>query len=162
MKTKLYSSVSIPYSQCSYIHQKRAVGTRNHSQLSFNHRSVKFFEIPNLCNMGQKMLYAGLIIPHIVSAFYFPIPLFLSHHLRILIFFRNRKPQSFRRFLIDDDFQHFRILYGSILCFDFPVKHIRRHVSCLYTRLVEIYGERAERAVFRHAVRTYEYGNLSP
>lgn len=60
-----------------FIHSsKRAVGTRNHSQLSFNHRSVKFFEIPNLCNMGQKMLYAGLIIPHIVSAFYFPIPLF--------------------------------------------------------------------------------------
>ena len=33
-------------------------------------------------------------------------------------------------------------------------------MSCLYTGLVEIYGERAERAVFRHAVRTYEYGNL--
>ena len=26
--------------------------------------------------------------------------------------------------------------------------------------LVEIYGERTERTVFRHAVRTYEYGNL--
>ena len=54
------------------VHQKRAVGMRNHSQLSFNHRSVKFFEIPNLCDMGQKMLYAGLITLHISSAFYFP------------------------------------------------------------------------------------------
>lgn len=61
----------------SYIHQKRAVGMRNHSQLSFNHRSVKFFEIPNLCDMGQEMLYARLTIPHIVSAFYFPVPLLL-------------------------------------------------------------------------------------
>ena len=58
-----------------YTHKKRAVGMRNHSQLSFNHRSVKFFEIPNLCDMGQKMFYAGLIIPHIVSVFYFPVPL---------------------------------------------------------------------------------------
>ena len=33
-------------------------------------------------------------------------------------------------------------------------------MSCLYAGLVEIYGERAERAVFRHAVRTYEYRNL--
>ena len=61
----------------SYIHQKRAVGMRNHSQLSFNHQSVKFFEMPNLCDMRQEMLYARLTIPHIVSAFYFLIPFFL-------------------------------------------------------------------------------------
>ena len=33
-------------------------------------------------------------------------------------------------------------------------------MSCLYTRLVEIHGERTERTVFRHAVRTYEYRDL--